>query len=546
MSEWDFIVVGAGSSGCVAANRLSGEGGGKTLLLEAGGAANDIRFKIPFTGIAMRMDPKASWCFESEPEPALGGRTLPVPRGRILGGSSAINGAVYNRGSPEDFELWAEQGLPTWNYASVLPYFRRVENHWSDDPVLHGKGGDVTVRKPQVKNPLTEAAFTAARALGYPVTQDASGSNPEGFHVSDFNVDDRGRRVTSAKAFLDPIRGRPTLKIQTRAQVRRVLFEGLRAVGVEYEVDGQVHVAKARREVVLSGGAIGTPHLLLRSGVGPAAHLAEHGVPLVLDLPGVGQNFNDQVASFIEVRTKSPLTFETILRFDRFMLEAAKWLFGLRNALAAMPVVAAANTRTVQGRKTPDMRFMITALTMRHGLWFPGIKKGEGHMLNAMYALTQPRSRGSITLRSADPKDPPRILYNLLSDPWDVEELRRGHRLTRQFLAQPAMAQLIDSVALPPKELITDAEIDGFHRLCTGTTAHPAGSCRMGADPDAVVDEDGRVRGIEGLRVVDLSILPVQISGNPNGTAIMLGDKLSDAILGKPKLAPTLQWRDHV
>ncbi|ATE65729.1 GMC family oxidoreductase [Rhizorhabdus dicambivorans] len=538
MSSWDFIVVGSGSSGSVVANRLSATGAGRVLLLEAGAShRRDLRFKIPLAGFSMRMHPKSSWRLEGEPEPALYGRRLEIPRGKGLGGSSLINGAVYNRGNPNDFEQWASQGLPGWDYASVVPYFRRVENHWKGTSSYHGVAGEVAVRRPQIENRFTRRAFEAARNMGYSVTDDVAGPDPEGFHVPDFNVDDRGRRATTAAAFIEPIRSRSSLDIETEAQVLRVIVEGGRAIGVEYMQRGERKIAHADRDVVLSSGTFGSPQLLLLSGIGPADHLRDVGVKIVHDLPGVGQNLHDQPAAIFEVKTKEP-AFHRTFRADRFAMQIARWFLGMRNELSAMPAIAAANMRTTQGATGPDMRFMISALSISNTVWFPGIKKGAGDFMMAMYALPHPRSRGTVTLRSSNPIEPPKILYNLLTDPWDLDEMRRGHKLMREYLAQPALSSVVGEITLPPVYLGSDDAIDEFNRRASFTTQHPGGTCRMGVDDDAVVTGDCRVRGLEGLRVVDLSVLPVQISGNPNGTAIMLGDKVSDAILGRPALAP--------
>lgn len=535
MSEWDYIVIGAGSAGSVVANKLS-EADGTVLLLEAGGPARDVRFHIPIAGLTLRSDPKASWLYESEPEPGLDNRRIPVPRGRVMGGSSAINGTVYNRGNRDDFADWAAQGLAQWDYAAVLPYFRRIETHWRGADALHGGAGPVPVNPLPVPSPLTPLALAAAREMGHPVSDDWVGPNPEGWGVPDFNVDKRGRRISAATAFLKPIAKRKSLRIESRAQVLRILVEAGRAVGVEYRRDGQTRVARARREVILSAGVIGSPHILLLSGIGPADELRQAGVTPIHDLPGVGRNFNDQPAVFLLLRSKLPVAFEHALRLDRFIVNLARWTLGLPSVLAGPPIIAAANIRTVEGRGTPDMRLMLTGGTPDGRVWFPGIRKSAGALLMGMAALAHPQSRGSITLASSDPLRHPRILHNLLTDPRDVEDIRRGYRLLREFLRQPSLQQVIGDFVMPATEPRSDAEVDAYIRQATATPAHPMGSCRMGVDEGAVVDADCRVRGLAGLRVVDLSVLPSQISGNPNASAMMLGDRASDLILGRPPL----------
>lgn len=536
MKTWDYIVIGSGSAGAVVANRLSAPGGGSVLLLEAGRRQRDVRFKVPVAGITMKMNPKSSWCFWSEPEPGLGGRSIEVPRGKGLGGSSLINGGVYNRGNPADFDQWAEMGSPGWDFTSVLPHFRRVENHWAGDNPHHGSSGEISIRKPQIRNPFADRAMRAAKEMGFSITDDIAGADPEGFHIPDFNVDDRGRRHTTVAAFLDPIRGRKNLDIEAGAEVSRIVVENGRAIAVEYVQGGKSKIAHANKEIILSAGTMKSPHLLMVSGIGPADHLRDHGIEVVQDLPGVGQNLHDQPACLIVVRTKEPRAFHRTLRIDRFAVQAVRWALGMRNELASMPVVAAANMRTLPGANSPDMRIMISALTLQNSVWIPGIMPGAGHLMMSLYAVPHPRSRGSISLKSADPFAAPSILFNILTDPYDRAELRRGHRLMREYLAQPALESVVGQTVLPPGPCATDDEIDAFHESFAQTTAHPMGTCKMGDDPMAVVDADCRVRGIDGLRVVDLSVVPVQSSGNPHGTAVMLGDKVSHMILGRAPL----------
>lgn len=541
METWDYIVIGAGSSGSVVAARLSEDEGARVLVLEAGPWDRSLRFKIPIAGMTMRNHPKASWQYVSEPEPGLEGRRLEVPRGRVVGGSSAINGAVYNRGNPADFSMWASAGLPDWDYASVLPYFRRIEDHWRGGDEFHGDGGPVPVSTLAHPSPLTPHALAAAREAGYPLSDDWAGPNPEGWGIPDVNVDKRGRRVTSATAFLKPaLKRRRNIEIRPNATTLRLLVENGRVRGVEYERGGRVETAHARSEVVLSAGAIGSPHLLLRSGIGPADELKAAGVTPVHELKGVGRNFNDQPMFFTVRRSKLPVTIENTLRLDRLMLEMGRWLLGLgKSPLSGPPAITAANIRTVQGRSAPDLRFMLSGATHDSRPWFPLFRPGAGHLVLAMCAVAHPRSRGSITLSSADPRKPPRIRYNLLTDPWDVEEARRGYRLLAEYLAQPSLAKVLGETVWLDREVRTDEEVDAFVRRAAGTTAHPVGACRMGVDDDAVVDAQCRLRGLEGLRVVDTSVFPVQLSGNPHATAVMMGDRVSDAISGRAPLPPS-------
>jgi len=541
MENWDYIVIGAGSSGSVVAARLSEDENVRVLVLEAGPWDRSLRLKIPIAGMTMRNDPRASWQYASEPEPGLDGRQIEAPRGRVVGGSSAINGAVYNRGHPDDFSLWASAGLPDWDYASVLPYFRRIEDHWRGGDAFHGAGGPVPVSTIPHRSPLTPYALAAAREAGYPLSDDWVGPNPEGWGIPDINVDRRGRRITSATAFLKPaLRKRRNIEIRPNALTLRLLVENGRAVGVEYERNGRIETVHAEREIVLSAGAIGSPHLLLLSGIGRADELKAAGIKPVHDLPGVGRNFNDQPMFFTLRRSKLPVTIESTLRLDRLAFEMGKWMLGIgKSPLSGPPAIAAANIRTVQGRSAPDLRFMLSGATHDSRPWLPLIKAGAGHVVLAMCAVAHPRSRGSITLASTDPRWPPRILYNLLTDPWDIEEARRGYRLLADYLAQPSLAKVLGETLWFDRDVKTDEDVDAFIRRAAGTTAHPIGACQMGVDDDAVVDAECRVRGLEGLRVVDTSVFPGQLSGNPHATAVMLGDRIADVISGKAPLSPS-------
>jgi choline dehydrogenase len=542
--QWDYIVVGAGSSGSVVANKLSGPGGGSVLLLEAGRAATDIRHRIPAAARQLWYNPSCTWMFSTVGEPGLQGRRVPVARGKVLGGSSAINGGVYNRGSRFDYESWAERGLPLWTYGAVVPYFKRIERHWSGLP-QYGTDGPVPVTQLQVKSPLTSRTLNAAQEMGFPLAEHAAGAEPEGWGLPTMNVDERGRRVTSADAFLSPIRHRPTLRIETRARVLRILIEKGRAIGVEYLHGSERRVAYAAREVVLSGGAVSSPAILLLSGIGPADELRAVGVETRLDLPGVGRDFNDQPAGFLQFKSKLPLTFERNLRLDRLALAVLRWSLGLSSPLSGPPVIASANLRTARAGKAPDLRMMLTAATSNSRPWFPGIAKGAGHLVAGMFALGHPKSRGSITLASSDPLAQPNILYNILTHADDIADIRHAYYLMRELISQPSLADVVGEFVMPASTPTTDDEVDSYIRRVVRTTAHPLGSCQMGVGRDAVVDEQCRVRGIDALRVIDLAVFPVQISGNPHGPAMMLADRVTDMMLGKPPLPADLATVEH-
>jgi choline dehydrogenase len=531
----DYIIIGAGSAGCVLANRLSAKH--NVLLLEAGGPSRNLLYRMPLSATKLWFNPKSSWMLMTEPEPGLGGRAIPVPRGKVLGGSSAINGTVYNRGSPHDYDSWAEMGLTGWDYASLLPHFRRIEDHWRGGDAFHGEGGEVRVSPLSVRSPFHAPFVAAARQMGLPVTGDFVGEASEGVGLSDFNVDQRGRRVSAYDAFLHPIRARRTLRIESSAQVLRILIEQGRAVGVEYCQHGQTHVVRAGREVILSAGAIHSPHLLMLSGIGPAEDLTRHGITPVHDAPGVGRNLNDQPGGSFEFTVRRPLSFTRALRADRFALSMIRWSLGLGGIGAGPPMVAMGALRTPLAGKSPDLRFVLAAGTMASKVWYPGITNASAHTLLMGFAVAHPESRGSVTLGSADPRDAPRICYNLFTAPVDMDRMKAYYRLLHALIAQPAFAAEVAAVTRPATPLQSDAELEAYLRAFANTTSHPMGSCRMGVDAAAVVDDQCKLRGIKGLRVVDASVSPTQISGNPHATVMMLGEKVSAMILDEVRSA---------
>jgi len=535
--EADYIVIGAGSSGCVVANRLSGVDGGTVLLLEAGGKSRGLKYRLPLAATTLWFDPKSTWSLWTEEEPGLDGRRLPVPRGKGLGGSSAINGTVYNRGSPDDYAQWHDAGLTGWDYASLLPYFRRIESHWRGADAYHGSGGEVPVTPLRHHSQLTPYVLAAARGMGLPLTNDLLGPQPDGIGMSDLNVDPRGRRSSAADAFLTPIQSRRALTVETQAQVLQLVVEAGRAVGVVYMQGGERRLARARREIILSGGAIASPQILLLSGIGPADELMKLGITPVQDLPAVGRNLNDQPGASFEVRCKLPLTSTRDLRIDRFAGSMLQWFLGFGGVGAGPPMVAVGSLRTVEGSRSPDLRVTVTAATMQSKIWWPGFGPRPEHRFQVSFAVAHPVSRGSITLASATPLALPHITYNLLSENADIAHLRRGYRLMRELVRQPAMAKIAGDIVRPAVEPTDDAALDAYLRSVAGTTSHPMGSCKMGVGDDAVVDGECRVRGIAGLRVIDASVFPTQIAGNPHAAAMMLGDRVSDMILGRPALS---------
>ena len=533
---YDYIVVGAGSAGAPLAARLS-EGGARVLLLEAGERPRGLDFKIPVALTKLWFNPAVTWSYMTEPEPGLDGRRLPVPRGRVLGGTSAINGMVVTRGAAQDYDRWEGLGLPGWGYADVLPYFKRVERNWRGATPHHGGHGPLPTSRYPAVSPYSPLAFAAAEAIGFSATDDFCGPQPEGFGFPDFSIR-RGRRVTSADAYLTPARARSNLTVETGARVLRVLIEAGRAVGVEVLQGGQARIVRADREVLLCGGAIASPQLLLLSGIGPADELRAAGIAPAVDLPGVGRELEDQPAARFALASDPAIGFQSQLRFDRVALSAVRWFLFGTGPLASLPLLASFIVRTRPDATQPDMRLMVGAAPLESRIWFPGVRAPARPVMTAAFSLCHPKSRGWVKLASADPLAQPRIAFNLLTHPEDLAEMRRGYRMMREMLRQPSLAAHAGEMVQPATEPNTDAEVDAYLRAMAATTFHPIGSCRMGTGEAAVVDGELRVRGVEGLRVVDTSIFPTQIGGNPNVPAMMIAEKAADLMLGRPALDP--------
>ena len=537
MDTFDFIIVGAGSAGCVLANRLSADPGNRVLLLEAGGPDNRPLMAMPLAWRDTFMDPVVSWGFMSEPEPYLDGRQIPAPRGKVLGGCSSVNGMMYQRGHAVDYDHWRQLGLSGWSYAEVLPYFKKSENSWRGEGAYHGAGGELTVSPHRTEKVIYPKLMQTAEQLGFRRLDDFHGAEAEGFSTPEFTVH-QGRRGSTAARFLHPVRGRPNLKVETGALTHRVLLEKGRAIGVEFEQGGQVRRALADREVILSGGAFNSPQLLLLSGVGPADELAEVGIKAVHDLRGVGKNLQDHASVGSVWKARGEIAFDSRLRFDRLMLSVLQWrLFGTGD-VAGLPVSAQGFYRTRPELEWPDVQFLIIPVSMMAQPWFPGWRKGVGHVLAAANVLLRPESRGEVTLRSADPRDKPKIQFNLLQAQADRDTFRRMVRFARRFFETEPARSLVEGQVLPGPDVQTDEDIDAFVRASVGTAMHPTSTCAMGNGPDAVLDEACRVRGLEGLRVVDASSMPTIVGGNTNAPVIMVAEKVADMILGQPALEP--------
>ena len=529
MSEFDYVIVGAGSAGAVIANRLTADPKVSVLLLEAGEWSGELLMKMPLGAHLMR-HPHLSWGYMSEEIPFLG-RPLPLPRGKAVGGSSVVNAMAYSRGHAKDYDQWRQMGCEGWGYADVLPYFRRSERSWRGEDKYHGGSGEMGVSRGGIPGRLYEETVAAAKALGYQESPDLHGDIPEGFSIPEF-THWKGRRASTAEAFLKPIRRRPNLTIRTGALANRLIFEGKRAVGVEYAHDSQVKTARASREVVLCGGTYNSPQLLMLSGIGPAEALREVGIEPVLDAPGVGRNLSEHASFFIAYRTKRPISLLRHLRWDRLVVNLAHWWFLGGGPFSVQATTAHAQVRTRPELERPDVQIFFNPSRMDARPWFPGLQPMQEDQINALAVLLHPDSRGWMTLRSADPRDPPKIFLNLFAERSDVETIVKGLRIARQVFQTGPLAGLVAEEIMPGMQVQTDAQFEAYLKQVCLVSHHPVGTCKMGHDPMSVVDPQLRVHGVEGLRVADASIMPTVPGGNTNAPAIMVGEKAADLIRG--------------
>lgn len=533
---FDYIIIGAGSAGCVVANRLSADPGNSVLLVEAGGPDRNPLFRLPMLMGKLFQSGIYNWGYHTEPEPHLNGRSVYWPRGKVLGGSSTINGMIYVRGNRHDYDRWAQMGLSGWSYDEILPAFRRSEGHIQRQDDFHNNDGELTVCRARGKNVLRDVFIKAGTEAGYPANDDFNGAEQDGFGNFDFTIRD-GKRWSTSFAFLKPVADRSNLTVETNALTNRIVVENGRAVGVEISQRGQTRTIRAEREIILCAGTVNSPQLMMISGIGPPEELAKHGIETVHALSGVGKNLQDHVDCVMVYECTQPVSLFKDLRADKLAWSLVEGMLFGRGIATTFPYEAGAFLQSRPGLSAPDIQLhFMPALEKSANLHFPNPFKPKpaveaDHGFTLRVGPVNPESRGEITLRSADPTAAPLIQANYLQSEFDINTMIRGIRLTRDVIGQKAFEPYRGKELSPGPDALSDRELTEWLRATAMTTFHPVGTCKMGDGEDAVVDARLKVHGIDGLRIADASIMPVISSGNTNAPAIMIGERAAEFIL---------------
>jgi choline dehydrogenase len=534
--SYDYIVVGAGSAGCIVAARLSEAPSSRVLLVEAGGSdRTSLIMAMPGALPFVYQNSRISWGFRSGPEPHLDGKTIDEKAGKVIGGTSSINAMIFNRGNPMDFDGWARDGLSDWDFAHVLPYFRKMESFADGPDEWRGGDGPVHVARCQAAHPLFETFLRAGEQAGFPITVDHNGYQQEGMHIAQTNID-KGVRWSTSRAYLRPAMDRPNLTVMAKAMVNRIIVNNGAAEGIEVENRGSSRIISCDREVIVCAGAMSTPKLLMLSGVGPADELNKHGIAITAEAPGVGRNLQNHPGVDVQFGTAFEDSLTSQLTVPRRALIGAEWLFRRKGLGASNFFEAGAFLRTRADVEFPNMQYEFLPLTRR-------LIKGKLVPVPGFQVwmdLSRPESRGAVTLRSANPADPPLIIFNTLQERQDLQDIIDGVRIVReQLLRQPAWEKYQAEELNPGPDVTSDRDLEAFVRAHMGTSYHPCGTCRMGADEESVVDPEGRMRAVSNLRVVDASIMPKEVTANLNAPVMMMAEKIADRIRGLTPLAPS-------